>query len=460
MKVRAFLIPALVAALTFAAPAPAATAADMPADVDQLTWAPPRLVNPVPKTLGTGRTSNTDLDDNTDYIFHMPSTVKTGATIIVGGRNIVIIGGHIRLPVFVFGQTNSADARAIYIKGAKGTVHIEGILIDAFNDQSWGDAIAIDAPEATVQVQNVRVNNLRGMSGLTGFHCDVIQPFGGVKELRVDKLTASSTYQGIFTRRDRGDIGNVKVKRTNLVALPALQGSEGGGQMLWMTEANSDGTLPKYAYSDVYVTPRPGNTLGWAVTPDADDSTPVVIANGFGQWPSMPNVTGGVWGGAPPGGDFVPSGVAGPGYVSPGYNLATTATATASSVHQGNTALNGPAKAIDSTWANNSRWMSAESDTTPTLTLALGATSTIREIAVHSGFNWPTVDPFSVLVDFSVQARVGGVWQTLRQFTGNQAAKAVWTGQVQADAVRLVITDPSRVTPDIARVFELGVYTL
>jgi hypothetical protein len=461
MMARALLTLTLVAALSIVAPAQAATAAEMPADVGQLTWAPPPLVNPEVKTLHTGR-ETPELKDGRDYILVLPSTVKNGALTIERGRNIVIIGGHIRLPTFTPRVTPASDARAIYIlDGVTGTVHIEGVLIDTLNDDSWGDAIAIKAPQATVQVQNVRVNNLKGMSGTNGFHGDIIQPWGGVKELRVDKLTGSSTYQGLFIRRDLGDIGQVKVRRTNLVALPALTGSEGGGQMVWMSGTNSTGVRPLYSYSDVYVRPRPTNTLGFAVWPEADDpSTPFVIgADGLGQWPALSNVIGGVWGGSPPGGDFVPSGVAGTGYVSPGYNLATGATATASSVHQGNTAVNGPGKAIDSTWTNSSRWLSAEGDATPTLTLALGASSTIREIAVHSGFNWPTVDPGSILVNFSIQARVGGAWQVLRQFTGNQAAKAVWTGQVQADGVRLVITDPSRVSPDIARVFELGVYT-
>ncbi|HEX6681994.1 MAG TPA: hypothetical protein VF062_04335 [Candidatus Limnocylindrales bacterium] len=457
--VRALLILVLVAAQSIAAPAPAPARAVL--ESGQLTWAPPPLVNPEVRTLTAGRTS-TNLDITKDYIIRLPTTVKLGATILIGGRNIVIIGGHIRLPTFIPGTTTSADARAIYIKDAVGTVHIEGVQIDTLNDDSWGDAVSIDAPLATVQIQNVRVVDLKGMSGDTGFHGDVIQPWGGVGRLRVDKLSASTRFQGMFLPRDEGDIGSITIKRANIIGLPLLPGAM-GGYLLWVSPPgrNSTGIGPFYDFSDFYIQPRAGTTLGKTIWPDTGvTANPLVVdANGFATWPTMSNVVGGIQGGLPPGGDFVPSGAAGLGYVSPGYSLTTSATATASSVFQGNTAQFGPAKTIDGSVADDSRWLSGEGDATPTLTIDFGGTKSVGEVHVSSGFNYPQGDPLAVLVNFAIEARVGGVWQQLRLFTGNQAAKVVWTGLVQADRIRLVVTDPSRSNPDIARVYEVTAYS-
>lgn len=43
------------------------------------------------------------------------------------------------------------------------------------------------------------------------------------------------------------------------------------------------------------------------------------VTNGDGSWPTLTRTTGGVHEGPPSSGDFVPLGVAGLDYVSPGY---------------------------------------------------------------------------------------------------------------------------------------------
>lgn len=290
--------------------------AETTVDSERLMWAPPPLQNPVTLRLGTGYTSNT-LDDSKDYIIRLPDSVKTGATILTGGRNIVMIGGHIRIPSYA---GNHARARAIYIKNNKGTVHIEGIFVDAVAD-GQGDAVAIDAPESIVQVQNSRFENIIG--AYDEFHGDLIQPWGGVEALRVDKLTGSSNYQGLFIPTDLRPVGRVTLRRTNVTALPEWYPGSKGGYMTWINRG------PVYDFAEVYVQPRAGRSLGKTVWPDVEHVTdPVVIENGFAHWPTMPDVTGGVHEGAPPGGDFVPAGVAGLGYVSPGYDSEPPATPT------------------------------------------------------------------------------------------------------------------------------------
>lgn len=274
-----------------------------------LRWAPPVLTNPITLTLGTGRTSNT-LDPAKDYIIKLPRSKKVGSTTFVGGRNIVIIGGHITIPVT---SELGAARRALYIKDATGTVHIEGVLVDGSGGEE-SDALAISAPNAIVQVQNFRVSGLRGSND--GWHADIIQPWGGVKELRVDRLTGSSHYQGLQVPIDSAPIGRATLQNVNLVALEPLSSTAMGGYMLWLAHNCNDYPV---SLANVYVQPRAGRTLGKSVWPDqGDPACPAVISNNEASWPGL-TITGKVIGGAPAGGDFVPSGVAGVNYVSPGY---------------------------------------------------------------------------------------------------------------------------------------------
>ena len=69
------------------------------------------------------------------------------------------------------------------------------------------------SPDSIVQIENVRVDGVFGFNNQ--FHADVVQPYGGVKDLRIDKLTGYSAYQGLTIGRDRGAIGSVEISRAN-----------------------------------------------------------------------------------------------------------------------------------------------------------------------------------------------------------------------------------------------------
>ena len=189
-----------------------------------LTWKAPRLVDPEIIEVGTSVDSQPgELDVTRDYIVRLPPAMRTGQLILHGGRNVVLIGGHIRLPP-VSGR--DAEARAILVTRNQGTVHIEGVLIDT-TASGQGDGIAIQSRDSIVQVQNCRIVNLVGAQDET--HSDVIQPWGGVRELRVDRLTGSSNYQGFFVPQDLAPIGHIKIKRSNLIADPEwFPGARGG----------------------------------------------------------------------------------------------------------------------------------------------------------------------------------------------------------------------------------------
>jgi hypothetical protein len=277
-----------------------------------LRWAPPKLVNPITVTLGDGFT-RTSLSTTRDYIVKLPPTLKQGGTTIIGGHNVVVMGGAVTNPT---GALDDNMHRAgIYIKDATGTVHVEGVLIDDTAGEQ-ADGITIAAPAATVQLENLRVVGLHG--GFHTFHADVVQPWGGVRDLRIDHLTGVSDYQGLTLQEDLGPIGSAEISDVDLTATtPATL--DGGGHMLWLTTGSTTCTAFPIAFSNVFVTPRPDRTLANSVWPQLN--TPGAcheIGSTLATWPTLP-YTGGAQVGAPADGSFVPAGVAGTGYASPGY---------------------------------------------------------------------------------------------------------------------------------------------
>jgi len=306
--------------------APAAIEGSSNSEGDKLRYPPPPLEHPTTINLGTGVTYNR-LVDGQDYLVKMPAVKKVGSTTLEGGRNIVIIGGHVTLPVLMKapGQpdvSNGAISRGIYIKNNHGVVHIEGVLVDA-SAGGMSDGIVIASTNSIVQIENIRIDGVFGFNHQ--FHADVVQPYGGVKDLRIDKLTGYSAYQGLTIGQDRGSIGSVEISRANLICIhPQIDGpGNNGGYMLWFTShgGGADTTYP-LTLDEVYIQPRAGRTLGSSVWPPAGFAQcPAVIAtdDSAATWPSIPKVKGCVKKGLPPHGDFVPAGVAGLKYVSPGY---------------------------------------------------------------------------------------------------------------------------------------------
>lgn len=285
----------------------------------KLLWAPPPLSHPITIELGDGTTHNS-LRPDQDYIIKMPHTKKVGSTILEGGRNIVIIGGYVTLPV-TDDKTNKAMSRAIYIKDNTGTVHIEGLLIDG-SGGGMSDGIDIASPQSVVQIENVRVEGIYGFNDQ--FHADVVQPFGGVKDLRIDRLTGYSAYQGLTIGHDLGPIGSAEISRVNLVAIhdQVWGPHNNGGYMVWLTADRECKLTYPIRLHEVFIQPRKGTSLGRAVWPPATSQTACASKpaddDSEVSFPGVP-ISGHIRKGAPPRGDFVPPGVAGLDYVSPGY---------------------------------------------------------------------------------------------------------------------------------------------
>jgi len=278
----------------------------------QFSWESPPLEDPTTITLDAGPTY-TLLDSDKDYIIRLPGEMKLGRTMIEGGRNVVIRGGHITVPP---GGASDTERRGLYIKNATGIVHIEGVLIDGLDSMGF-DAIAISAPEAIVQIVNVRVEGVTGQ--FDGFHGDIVQPFGGVQELRIDHLSGTSNYQGLYLTETSGPIGAAIIRNVNLSYEPNAY--DPTTYLLWLPVERQTCEVPyPVALQNVYVSPRPGqDAVEHAVWPNSWQPADCTAAQ-EGQeimWPSLPGIAGEVTEGEPPQGDFVPVGTVGPHYARP-----------------------------------------------------------------------------------------------------------------------------------------------
>lgn len=277
-----------------------------PPPAGALRYKPPTLVNPVTITLTNANRKATMLPGQ-DYIIRLGEVIDTASGIeLNGGRNVVLIGGTIRFSrdysggvVTELGKKN----RAVFIKGlstqtAPRTVHIEGLHIAG--DFTW-EGINVDSqsePGLIVQLQNIRVDRINVfLPGTTGSHegGDVFQCWNGPTELRIDRLTgADCRYQGLFIQSNAFGTGVERPYSISRVNLSGRQPSS--AYLLWHSSPSS---IP-LNIDDVWV--------------DSTDAWPDGCI-----WPKDGNRTWRANRGTPPGGDFVPAGVAGVGYVSPGY---------------------------------------------------------------------------------------------------------------------------------------------
>jgi hypothetical protein len=271
----------------------------------RLAWAPPTLSSPTTVTVAQGD-RRIALDTTKDYIIKLGAATHAGGLGLSGGHNVVLIGGRIAPPA------GAGLAVGLGISNATGTVHVEGVSFEGASGREF-DAIQINAPKATVQLENIRATGLRGSYDTN--HTDIVQPWGGVARLRVDRLTATTNYQGIFNQPDQGPIGPVDLRHVDLAYDNV--GAKTGGYLLWLSNGCAAATT---TLTDVYVKGRPGSSLGSTVWPPTGQATncPAVVSRDTASWPSLPIAGVAHWG-VPPGGSFALPTDAGTAYHSPGY---------------------------------------------------------------------------------------------------------------------------------------------
>jgi hypothetical protein len=296
-----------------------------------LTWAPPPLTNPATITVNSdvirARGANGHkwfLDNTKDYEIKIGRVDTSYGVVISGGRNVVIKGGYITIPWAGNYPNNGAayndmaKRRALLVANQTGTVHIEGLLIDnALGDLSEG--IQIQAPNADVQIENVRITDVhaRDQVGYTDNHPDCVQPLG-VRHLRIDRFTCSTDAQAFYFDNGDGALASVDIRRAN------VWGTVNTYPYLFH-RVQRDQTYP-VVVSDFWVRAQPGDTLANSVSNVLlkggvyEGKYPASVSRGMtASWPEDPTLTGTIRSGVPAAGDFVPAASVGLGYVSPGY---------------------------------------------------------------------------------------------------------------------------------------------
>ncbi len=269
-----------------AVPEPAAPVA--PPSGALLTWAPPALTSPVTLDI-TQDDLDLRLEPDQDYVLRMPPEPLVGGLSVNGGDDVVLVGGEITVP------EGAESNRGLALKRQRGTVHVEGLAITG---DGLGEGIDLDqtVPGSVVQLQNVRVSTVHGSKD--GHHADVLQTWAGPGELRVDGLSGSTTYQGLFLLPrqfgDQPEPAVVDLRRVDITGVGEH------GYLLWRDD------------------------LAWPLRAQDVRLRPTDPGRGWQQvlWPRADGDRERLWAGveiAPPGADAVPEGVAGVGYRSPGY---------------------------------------------------------------------------------------------------------------------------------------------
>jgi hypothetical protein len=292
---------------------PASMASVVPASETLLTWAPPALTDPARIDV-TNANRRLFLDDQRDYRLYVVEPLARELW-IEGGRNVVVIGGHVRIDARGT-PTPYQDNTAVKVRygNPEGVVHLEGLQIDGPN---VADAFGL-ATRRVVQIQNVRVE---GTYDVKGAHPDCVQTQRGVGALRVDRFSCTTQHQGIFLKVEAGErVGKCELRRTNIVGAP-------GKHLFFQTSPD----IP-VALDDFWIhTPTPWAPFGFQVFPQQDGRTlegtrdtrrrAVVSRDGTRLWFVGSNISGVARKGRPAGGDFVARGTVGMGYQSPGYGL-------------------------------------------------------------------------------------------------------------------------------------------
>jgi hypothetical protein len=290
-----------------------------------LTWSPPKLDSPKTIRLTDGDDA-LDLDSNQDYMLQMPARKKAGHVRITGGRNVVLIGGWSTMPAGrERGEVNFLiQDKPDTVPGR--IVHIEGVKIDGSGGGS-SDAFRINASKSIVQLENIRATGIVFDPKIRQ-HSDLVQTAGGCLELRIDRFTGSSQFQGFYLAQDKGPNGRLDLRHVNLrgdgarkIILLAIGGAinspkVNGKRMFDLCD------VPPVNLVDVYLKPSLPEDPTASVLPNGGARNPAcqakVSVNGKTMdWPDRRNrVTGSVQLGEPPDGDFVPEGSVGLNYGS------------------------------------------------------------------------------------------------------------------------------------------------
>jgi hypothetical protein len=290
----------------------------------------------------SGEQSRTDFSSpalsGSDAIIGLPrSRPLTCPLVIIGGRNVVVMGGEIRLPEVVgdlMAGSHPVPARhyGVLLENQSGTAYVEGLELG-------GPGLTIpfvlsNGIGGRVVLQHIRVDDMRSCwadeACLAQLHGDCIQTWRGPKVLEVDGFTCRTDYFGLLLRPwqfTRTPATRPAAFTFSHVDIAPASGPDRTRYMLWTELDGLPGPWPM-RFGDAWVEPNRGRAPASAQAafpyirrrtrayglcwPDPDGPGPAATcppAPGFNL-------------GRPPGGPFVPAGEAGRGYRSPGYPAA------------------------------------------------------------------------------------------------------------------------------------------
>jgi hypothetical protein len=307
-----------------------------------LTWAPPSCGDATHhcvdiKLSNTGSNQTPSLSANNDYRIRLPSVPLRGGLQIRGGHNVIVLGGQINLTVPCSDASSSCHGINID-KGTPGQVFIEGVWIHDPQSpitQSTGDGIDVadnDSAINDITLENVRIDGISGCSGGAD-HADVFQPFSVPDAtVRIDHLTGTTNCQGLQLDPDLAWLTFHKVaklydvRNVNIDVLPNPYSGNGNRYAYWFTGGTNGGVEDGCGSGPIKLINVYGNEPNRTMSvnsawPDTDQ--PSSCASSWSartlSFRHSPHISGVLTEGTPAGGDFVPLGVAGVRYVSPGY---------------------------------------------------------------------------------------------------------------------------------------------
>jgi hypothetical protein len=332
--------------------APTNASDQSPPSSQTLSWAPPRCGDATHPCVtlylqNTGSHQTPTLNDDTDYRIYLPTNGPlAGGLTITGGRRVEIIGGEVDLTYPC--SNDASDCTGIYIaKNSPGTVFVEGVWIHnphsigptcpggaskAAQTCSTGHGIDVNtADNGRINVNTITLENIRidGVSGCSGYadHADVFQPYQAPDDtIRIDRMTGVTNCQGLMLDPDLAYSrwhtfpASITIKNTNIDLVSNPYPRTVYGTTWWLTHQSICKSARLFLSDDYFSDPRAGAEASQpSIWPDpGEHACGARYSHGIVSW-SDPHIKGSIRAGKPPGGDFVPTGTVGLGYLQPEY---------------------------------------------------------------------------------------------------------------------------------------------